>query len=165
MINSEIELINTFVFKACKIELSNIETELESQDYFAHNFKLNTQSVKYRKAKITPTKTGQFVTLWKRNKQGITEPFSVNDNFDLYLIVTRQNTSFGVFIFPKMALYENKILSDKNKDGKRGIRVYPTWNITTNKQAQKTQTWQANYFLNLTENIDLKRAIKLLNSQ
>ena len=161
---SELELIDKIVFKTCGLELTNVETELESREYFAHNFELDGQKVKFRTAKITPTKTGQFVTIWKRNENGITEPFDILDDIDFYIIATRKETEFGLFVFPKNILYENKILSDKNRDGKRGIRVYPSWDLTTNKQAQKTQLWQTKYFLEITQDkqIDLKRATELL---
>ncbi|MBP9926537.1 MAG: MepB family protein [Cyclobacteriaceae bacterium] len=161
---SEIELIDHLVFKACGLKLSNVETEIESQEYFAHNFQLDGKNIKFRKAKITPTKSGQFVTIWKRNKKGITEPFDISDNISLYLIAIRKEANFGLFIFPKIVLYENKILSDKTRDGKRGIRVYSTWDLTSNKQAQKAQLWQTNYFIELSKDkqIDLTRAKHLL---
>ena len=164
-LHSELELIDKSVFKICGLELTNIKTEAESQEYFAHNFLLNRQNIKFRKAKITPTKIGQFVTIWKRNSKGITEPFDISDKFEFYIIATRQNEKIGLFIFPKAVLYENKILSDKTWGGKRGIRVYPIWDVTTNKQAQKTQLWQTKYFLDISpdKEIDLEKARNLLN--
>ena len=162
---SEIELLNKSIFKVCGIELENVETEKESQEYFAHNFELNKQKVKFRMAKITPTKTGQFVTIWKRNGNGITEPHNIDDEFEFYLIATRKAERFGVFIFDKTVLSENRILTSKKGEGKRGIRVYPNWNVTTNKQAQKTQNWQTKYFVEISneEKIDINKVKKLLN--
>ncbi|MEO8236355.1 MAG: MepB family protein [Flavobacterium sp.] len=162
---SELALINKSIFQVCGIEFENIATESESQDYFAHNFELNKQKVKFRMAKITPTKTGQFVSIWKRNEHGITAPHNVADDFEFYLIATRQATKLGVFIFSKTVLSENKILTNVNKEGKRGIRVYPTWSLAENKQAQKTQNWQTKCFIEIgSENqIDIKKAKKLLN--
>lgn len=171
MINSkirytELELIDQLVFKACGLELTNVVAESESQEYFAHTFQLGELHIKFRTAKITPTKTGQFVALWKRDKKGITAPFNVSDDFNCCIIATRKDLRFGLFIFPKEILHEQGILSDKTKEGKRGIRVYPTWDLTTNKQAKKTQHWQSNYFLTISEDrpIDLARAKSLLNS-
>ncbi len=112
-IYSELERINKSVFEPCGLELTNVETELESQEYFAHTFQLGGKNVKFRTSKITPTKTGQFVTIWKRNEKGITEPFDISDNLDLYIIASRKDSNFGFFIFPKTVLHENKILSDK----------------------------------------------------
>jgi hypothetical protein len=162
---SELELINKYVFQACGIEIKNIEAELESQEYLAHIFDLNNKKVKFRKAKITPTKTGQFVTIWKRNNNGITEPHNVLDPFEFYIIATREATRFGIFIFNKTILSENKILTNKNQEGKRGVRVYPPWSLTTNKQAIKTQSWQTKYFLEISDNkeIDINKLKKLLH--
>lgn len=162
---TELELINKSIFQICGIELENIETEVESQEYFAQTFELNKQMAKFRMAKITPTKTGQFVTIWKRCENGITEPYNIEDKFEFYIIATRQFEKFGVFIFNKSVLGDNKILKTNNGEGKRGIRVYPTWSITQNKQAQKTQNWQTKYFIEIeNENqIDINNAKKLLN--
>ena len=82
-----------------------------------------------------------------------------------YLLVsTRKDNHFGLFIFPKSILITKEIVSDK-KEGKRAIRVYPPWDITTSKQAQKTQKWQLDYFLEITKDqtIDLKRAKSLFS--
>lgn len=160
----ELKLIDQSVFKVCGLALTRVETELESQVYFAHNFKLDEQKVKFRMAKITPKKTGQFVAIWKRNNKGTTEPFDVSDNIDVYLIATRKGRQFGLFIFPKAVLYEHGIISSKTTEGKRGIRVYPPWDPTTSRQAHKTQLWQTRYFLELSQDkpINLKRAKDLL---
>jgi hypothetical protein len=137
----------------------------EGHEYSAHTFQLGNKKTLYRKAKITPSKVGQFVTIWKRNEEGITQPFHVSDGFDICLIAARQNEKFGVFIFSKETLLENKILSDSTNEGKRGIRVYPTWDAPTNKQAQKTQRWQVKYFLEIYEDkgINLTMAKRLLS--
>jgi hypothetical protein len=161
---SEIQLLNNSIFKVCGIQLENVETEKESQEYFAHNFELNKHKVKFRMAKITPTKTGQFVSIWKRNQKGITEPHHVDDEFEFYVIATRQAERFGVFIFNKTVLSENRILTSPKGKGKRGIRVYPNWSVTENKQAQKTQNWQTKYFVEIgnCNVIDLNKLKKLL---
>ncbi|MFC5682743.1 MepB family protein [Flavobacterium sp. MAHUQ-51] len=161
---SEIRLLNYSIYKACGIKLENVATEKESQEYFAHNFELNKLKIKFRMAKITPTKTGQFVAIWKRNENGITEPHSVDDEFDFFLIATRQGESFGIFIFNKAVLCENSVLTSKKGKGKRGIRVYPSWCVTENKQAKKTQDWQTKYFVEIGNSnvIDLNKLKKLL---
>lgn len=42
-----------------------------------------------------------------------------------------------------------ELLRETGKEGKRGIRVYSPWDMATNKQAEKTQTWQTGYFLTI----------------
>ncbi len=164
---SELESINKLIFKPLGIVLTNVAAELESKEYFAHKFQINGQHVIFRCAKITPTKIGQFVTIWKRDDNGITQPFDLHDDFNFCIITARKNENFGLFIFPKLVLYHNKILSDNTRDGKRGIRVYPTWDLTANKQAQKTQLWQTEYFIALSKNeeIDFETVKKLLTME
>jgi hypothetical protein len=143
-------------------EISHPIPELESSEYGACTFILNNLNIRYRTAKITPTKTGQFVTLWKRINQGPIQPFDSNDPIDLFIISARKDDHFGLFIFPKSVLITKEIVSDK-KEGKRAIRVYPSWDVTTSKQAQKTQKWQLDYFLEINQNqiMDLKRVKSL----
>ena len=107
---------------------------------------------KFRKAKITPKKVGQFVTLWKRNADKQTEPFDENDLVDYYIIATEDDSKLGFYIFSKSVLIEKNILSTQNKEGKRGFRVYPDWVKPENKQAEKTQNWQQNYFIEIRNN-------------
>ena len=103
----------------------------------------------FRQAKITPTKIGQFVTIWKRNiEKNIIEPFEVSDEIDLFVINVKNESQFGQFVFPKSILIEKGIFTNKKK-GKRAIRVYPIWDLTDSKQAIKTQKWQLDYFLDI----------------
>jgi hypothetical protein len=55
----------------------------------------------------------------------------------------------GQFIFPKSVLADKGIVTRNGKEGKRGIRVYPPWDLTTNKQAKRTQSWQTKYFITI----------------
>ncbi|MEA5425630.1 MepB family protein [Arcicella lustrica] len=139
------------LYEPCGFNCTEPVLELESAEYGACDFKLDNLNIKYRVAKITPTKTGQFVTLWKRNKQGIIEPFRLDDEIDFFIISTRKDNHFGQFIFPKAVLYEKGVISDETKEGKRAIRVYPPWDDANSKQAQKTQEWQLKYFLEIPE--------------
>ncbi len=140
---------NELLYNKCCFELSNIEIEKESSEYCAYRFEIDNKKMLFRQAKITPTKTGQFVTLWKRNiEKNVIEPFEISDTIDLFVINVKSETQFGQFVFPKSVLIEKGIVSDK-KEGKRAIRVYPKWDITESKQAKKTQKWQLDYFLEI----------------
>ncbi|WP_316765428.1 MepB family protein [Pedobacter frigiditerrae] len=147
--NENFSIIKNF-YNKCGFDFSNLKAEKESSEYDACTFQLNGKTIIHRTAKITPTKIGQFVTIWKRNENGQTEPFHVNDDFDLMIISTRKGDLFGQFIFPKSILLEKGIISSNKAQGKRGIRVYPPWDVTLNKQAQKTQQWQTEYFVDDT---------------
>lgn len=147
---NNLSIAKDLIYNKCELDFSNLKIEKESIEYDACTFKLNNKSIIYRLAKITPTKVGQFVTIWKRNENGQTEPFHVDDDFDLMIISTRNGDLFGQFIFPKSILLEKGIISSEKKQGKRGIRVYPTWDIAINKQAKKTQQWQLEYFVEIS---------------
>jgi len=144
-----LKLAQELVYNNCNVELTNLKLNSESAEYGACSFKLNGHKIEHRISKITPTKTGQFVTIWKRNKNGITEPFDIVDNFDFVVITSKDGDNFGQFLFPKSVLADKGIISQNRKNGKRGIRVYPSWDSTTNKQAEKTQNWQTKYFVEI----------------
>lgn len=149
-----IEILNRIensVFKALQLKLLNFASDPESEEYSGADFSLNTFIIKFRKAKITPTKNGQFVTLWRRNSSGKTEPFTASDHFDFYIIATEQNNNSGFFIFPKKILAEKQILTGSQNEGKRGFRVYPPWDKPESKQAERTQKWQIQFFIDITD--------------
>jgi hypothetical protein len=139
------------VFDKAELQATSLQKELESEEYSAYRFLLNNKNICYREAKITPTKTGQFVTLWKRNQTGTIEPFDYSDAIDFVIVNVRKDQNWGQFIFPKKTLLEKGIFSTQNKEGIRATRVYPPWNETTSKQAQKTQKWQLDYFFCFTD--------------
>lgn len=159
-----LKTIEKQLFQPLGLNCSNIEEDLECREYSGFNFNLNEQNIKFRISKITPTKTGQFVTIWKRNEKGETAAFDLTDNVDFYLVASFKDNLSGIFIFPKHILLEKGILSDGKKTGKRGIRVYPTWDKAESKQAQKTQDWQTQYFLEFSKDQEktLQRAKLLL---
>lgn len=148
-LSSELLQVKELVYDTCSFEFSNLIIDSESVEYQACSFKLNSFQIIHRLSKITPTKIGQFVTIWKRNDKGITAPFDVSDDFDFIIITSKSGENLGQFVFPKSVLLEKGIISNNNTSGKRGIRVYPPWDIPTNKQAEKTQNWQIKYFYSI----------------
>lgn len=150
-LQDELYISKTLVYDKCGLNLGELLTEEESKEYGACNFKLNGMNIKFRISKITPTKSGQFVTIWKRNKDGVTQPFDMTDEIDFVIIFSRDRDHFGKFIFPKSVLIEKGIITHGTKQGKRGIRVYPPWDKVTNKQAQKTKDWQTKYFFKISK--------------
>lgn len=153
------------VYDICGFECSEPQPEKESQEYDAFDFKIGESQIKFRSAKITPTKTGQFVTLWKRNINGIIEPFDYKDEIDFVIVSVQKENLLGQFIFPKEILLKKGIFTSENKEGIRATRVYPPWDETTSKQAQKTQKWQLDYFLSVSDKTDLNRAKHLLDKK
>ncbi|MCX4847768.1 MepB family protein [Streptomyces sp. NBC_00893] len=142
--------------------------EAESAEYGAHGFTVDGSAIRFRVARTTPTKVGQFVTVWKRSADGgPIRPYDSGDPVDLFVISTRDTGDgvgddsggtggtggiggtggFGQFVFPRDVLRERDIVSTDGVGGKRGFRVYPPWVTTTNRQAGRTQKWQVEYFL------------------
>jgi hypothetical protein len=156
---SEILLVKELIYDPCGFSLSSLETEKEGKEYRACTFLLEGKKVKHRVSKITPTKVGQFVAIWKRDGSGVTAPFELSDEIDFILITSRIGDNLGQFIFSKSVLVEKGIIAVGSKGGKRGIRVYPPWDKVTSKQAKNTQDWQVKYFVELTnvELIDVER--------
>ncbi|MCU1647200.1 MAG: MepB domain containing protein [Nocardia sp.] len=132
--------------------------EPESAAYAAHEFTLDDRCVRFRAAKTTPTRVGQFVTVWKRSPGGPIEPFDAADPVDLIVISSRDREHFGQFVFPMDVLRRHGVVSANGSGGKRGFRVYPPWVSTTNRQAGTAQAWQVGYFLHLGEPVDAVRA-------
>ena len=163
LFHNDLKIVKELVYDKCDFQLANLKLNSESIEYAACSFELNGKNIEHRVSKITPTKTGQFVTIWKRNKDGITEPFGMADKIDFIIITARSGENLGQFIFPKSVLAEKGIITLNGKEGKRGIRVYPPWDIASNKQASKTQAWQLNHFLTIKKNfINTDLAKKLL---
>lgn len=164
-IHQDIKIIKELVYDKCGLKIKNFKPDTESQGYAACSFELNGKKIQYRLAKITPKKNGQFVTIWKRNAEGITVPFDFTDELDFILITSRKEKQSGQFIFPKNILAEKKIISKNGKEGKRGMRVYPPWDVVANKQAAETQRWQLKYFLSIKNDgsTDLNLAKKFLS--
>ncbi|MEH6769405.1 MepB family protein [Maribacter arcticus] len=159
--NSSLHQIWNEVYTKCSFKITDVEYELESKEYDACRFKLYGRRVINRTAKITPKKAGQFVTFWKRDGNGPIEPFSDNDYIDFFVVTVRTDTKLGQFVFPKTTLIEKGIISTEKKEGKRAFRVYTNWDVAKNKQAERTQQLQLNYFYEINNLIDLVRVKKL----
>lgn len=150
---------------------TDVAPEAESADYAAHTLRLGGLRVCFRVAKTTPTKVGQFVTLWKRVGRGPIAPFDLGDPVDVFVVSTRSGPHFGQFVFPKTVLVAHGVVAQPGKDGKRALRVYPPWDTPTSRQALTTQAWQSAYFLDLSQGqvndhtVDLGRAKALLTLQ
>lgn len=142
-------------FEALEKELQETftgsEPDLEASEYKGFVITTKSGQLIFRLAKVTPKKVGQFVTLWKRNNDKITQPFDFTEPYTHYIIAIEEEQKRGYFLFSKQVLLEKGILSSTIKEGKRGFRIYPPWSETSNAQAKKTQAWQINYFKLLNE--------------
>ncbi|MCA6092291.1 MepB family protein [Streptomyces sp. SCA3-4] len=153
----------TLVYDPSGFACSQPVPEPESAEYAAHGFTLDGLTVRFRVAKTTPAKAGQFVTVWQRSAEGPIRPFDAGDGVDLFVISSRDSGQFGQFVFPREVLCERGVVSRNGTGGKRGFRVYPPWVTTTSRQAGSTQAWQVKHFLRLGQDgedvpLDVARA-------
>lgn len=160
LIHHDLLAAKALIYDLCHFKCTQPLIETENYEYGVYTFQLNNFFIKFRVAKITPTKMWQFVTLWKRTGDGSIQPYDISDPVDFFIISTRKDNHFGQFVFPKSILCKHDVISVEGNGGKRAIRVYPPWENNLNKQAEKTQKWQIEYFLDLLQNspIDYDRS-------
>ncbi len=157
------EQLQNSVFSGFNINISHLEQDPECVDYHGYRFQSHQLNFLFRKSKITPKKAGQFVTLWKRNPVSRqTEPFTSEDPFNFYIIACDDNEKSGFFFFPKHLLMQKHMITSISREGKRGFRVYPTWDSPENKQAVKTQNWQKDFFVDFSDENDLEQFESIL---
>lgn len=118
-------------------------------------FAINNQRIKFRVAKITPKKLGQFVTLWKRIGGGDIMPHDMEDPIDLFIITVRDVATSGQFVFPKAVLWAKGIVSKDGKGGKRAMRLCPAWDKPDNAQAKNRKLCNLIVFLRYQCNVHL----------
>lgn len=85
------------IYQLAEIILTQaVQHEEESSEYGACRLGLNGHCVVFRVAKTTPTKTGQFVTLWKRSTLGgKIAPLDSGDGID-FVIISVANASWSI---------------------------------------------------------------------
>ncbi|WP_406206168.1 MepB family protein [Kitasatospora sp. NBC_01560] len=162
-VHPDLRAAKALVHDPCGFTCTRPVPEAESAEYAAHTFTLDGRRVRFRAARTTPTKAGQFVTVWKRSAGGPIQPFDAADPVDLFVISTRNGDRLGQFVLPVDVLRRHGVVSVNGTGGKRAFRVYPPWVTTTNRQAGSAQAWQLDHFLSLPQDgpVDLARAREL----
>jgi len=157
--------VNNFFYEPNGLTIKAIREETQNSEYGAGVFQLNSKSVRFRVAKETPTKLGQFVVFWEKDINNKNQAFSYENATDLLVINTfsNDNQSFGQFVFPKEVLVKQNILKTATSKGKMAIRVYPSWDTPDSKQALATQKWQLPYFVVMSNknSLQLQELLKL----
>ncbi|WP_018759047.1 MepB family protein [Paenibacillus terrigena] len=156
---SALTYVNEIFYEPNHLKINSIREETQNSEYGAGIFQLDSKSVRFRVAKITPTKTGQFVAFWEKDFDNKNQAFSYENAPDLLVIntFTNNNHDLGQFVFPKELLVNHNILKTATSKGKMAIRVYPSWDTPTSKQAIATQKWQLPYFVTMNSKNSLQR--------
>jgi len=165
--NKALAYVNTLLYEQNHFTINHIQEEAQNSEYGAGVFQLNAKSVRFRVAKITPTKIGQFVAFWEKDEVNNNQAFSYEGATDLLVINTfSSGNHFGQFVFPKEVLLKQNILKTATTKGKMGIRVYPRWDHPTSKQAIETQKWQLQYFIEINNNscLQIEELLKLYSN-
>lgn len=143
--------VSKMIYEPNNLSLKSVQEERQNSKYGAGTFQISSRTVRFRVANITPTKVGQFVAFWEKDENNKNQPYSYEEAPDLLVITTFKNDhEFGQFIFPKEIIFKQNILRSSSTKGKMAIRVYPSWDSPTSKQAMKTQKWQLPYFIDMT---------------
>lgn len=124
--------------------------EEQSGDYESGRVVIGGELWRIRTARVTPTKPGAFVAVWRRAQDGGTEPFDGADECAGLLVLVEDGELAGIFRFTRADLVRLGITSSPTAPGKRGFRVYPSWCDGLNAQAARTQRTQAAAFTDLS---------------
>jgi hypothetical protein len=128
--------------------------EVESAEYGACRLAVDDRRIAFRVAKTTPTKVGQFVTIWTRvDPDSEIAPFDTTDSISSVVIAVFDKDHRGLFIFNSQELVRRGIMSAEGKGGKRAIRDYAPWVQVGSKQAVQTKRWQVERFVQIQPRI------------
>ncbi|HGH7177726.1 TPA: MepB family protein [Bacillus wiedmannii] len=149
--NDTIQNLNNIVYKPNNLMITNLKEEKQNAEYAGWLFHLNKKTIRFRVSKITPNKIGQFVSFWEKDDNMQNQAFSYNAAPDLLVITCIDDNKLGQFIFPNEILLKEKILKTQCQKGKMAMRVYPIWDTPVSNQAKKSQIWQLQYFVDLSD--------------
>ncbi|MCU5111943.1 MepB family protein [Bacillus wiedmannii] len=149
--NDTIRNLNNLVYKPNNLMITNLIEEKQNAEYVGCLFHLNKKTIRFRVSKITPNKIGQFVSFWEKDANMQNQAFSYDAAPDLLVIACINDNKLGQFIFPKEILLKEKILKTQSQKGKMAMRIYPLWDTPVSNQAKKSQMWQLQYFVDLSD--------------
>ncbi|WP_142313777.1 MepB family protein [Bacillus wiedmannii] len=153
--NNTIQNLNNIIYKPNNLLIANVKEEKQNAEYAGYLFHLNHNSIRFRVSKITPNKIGQFVSFWEKDDNMQNQAFSYEAAPDLLVITCIDDNKLGQFIFPKEILLKEKILKTQSQKGKMAMRVYPIWDTPVSNQAKKSQMWQLQYFVDISDHNNL----------
>ena len=149
-----INLINDLLAYFGNLTIQKITVEPQNAAYEGTCLEIDGHHYRSRLAKLTAKKKGYFVVFWEKDANNQNQPYDFASSPDKLIISVIDGHQKGQFIFPKSVLLAKGILSGPHAAGKMASRVYPSWVKDLNLSAQKTQKWQAPYFIDLSLKVD-----------
>lgn len=134
-----------------------LQIEEQNIDYEGAVFSLNQRAYRTRLAKLTPKKKGYFVAAWEKDANGTNQAYQYEDSPNKLIVSVIDGEKCGQFIFPKSVLLAKGILKNATQKGKMAFRVYPNWVSDLNVTAKKTQSWQSDYFIDLSKGFEAEK--------
>jgi len=130
--------------------------ELEDQNQEYEGFVLTRDDRTYRSrlARKTPRKNGYFTVFWRKGEDDRNRPYTLDECTDRLVITVLDQGKKGQFVFSKEVMTSKGIVTTDSSKGKMAMRVYPDWVTGLNPTAKKTQAWQSEYFMDMSEEID-----------
>ncbi len=150
-------LIRDIMNEVGSVENFDLKREVQNSEYEGLLIIINKHVYRSRLAKLTPKKKGYFVAFWEKDTKGINQAYSYENSPEKLIVSVIDNERRGQFIFPKKVLHKYGILKSSKQKGKMAIRVYPSWVTELNTNAARTQTWQVEYFIDLSNNFELEK--------
>jgi len=166
MYRSVLKIKTESLFRDIMNEVGSIENfvlkrEDQNSEYEGLLLIINKHVYRSRLAKLTPKKKGYFVAFWEKDTEGINQAYSYENSPEKLIVSVIDNERRGQFIFPKKVLLKYGILKSPKQKGKMALRVYPSWVTELNKNATRTQSWQLEYFIDLSDNLEIEKLKKL----
>lgn len=96
-----VEKVNQKFYLPNQFVIENLREEPQNAEYAGGTFLLNQQLIRFRAAKITPTKIGQFVAFWEKNELDKNQAFCAEDSPDLLVVTTFQEERMASLFFQK----------------------------------------------------------------
>lgn len=95
------------------LTITAFQEEAQNREYGAGTFQLISKSVRFRVAKVTPTKIGQFVAFWEKDQDNNNQAFSYEKATDLKQPPQKEKWQLE-FILNGKFLLANKLSKHRN---------------------------------------------------
>ena len=100
----------------------------------------------------------------RKQRNGLHQPFSVDDPVDAFAFNIQRSSDFSGFIFPQQVVPARVWLWEPVHCGNQGTTVYPALEAMPTRKTSLPKDWQREYFLDFTKGLDYGRALRMFVS-